>query len=236
MRYDVSDVKMIVLLGHKYSSLTQVSSHARKFTCAEVSNVDGFGIVFTSSVACKRIVIVCRRNILQLTLFFFFKKKFTVHVKSMPAIICLKIVFMTSRKIPSPSRFRVNSFGSFTESWERHSLFAVLVWWDGFLSFLIPTLRTIAFWFWWLRHGLNVSLDKFSWTFEYQYPTVFMSFILFCGAQVCMIIFWNVVVVYAEDFVPSNLDSLWVGQFWDRVNMESYPFFFAFFAGVWATW
>ena len=48
--------------------MTQVLSHARKITCAEVRRVRGIGVVFTLHVACKRIATACKRNTLQVGL------------------------------------------------------------------------------------------------------------------------------------------------------------------------
>ena len=44
--------------------MTQVLSHARKFTCAVVLNVRGFGEVFPPPVARKGIAIACKRHTL----------------------------------------------------------------------------------------------------------------------------------------------------------------------------
>ena len=51
--------------------------------------VRGIGVMFTPPVAYKGIVIVCKRNTLQLG------EKITVHSNSMPAAICLRIVVTT---------------------------------------------------------------------------------------------------------------------------------------------
>ena len=97
--------------------MTQVLSHARKFTCAVVLNVRGFGEVFPPPVARKGIAIACKRHTLH-----FSKKKKTVHPNSMLTTICLIVATMTKTSLimeerdTSPSIFRVNSFCSFTES------------------------------------------------------------------------------------------------------------------------
>ena len=58
---------------HKWCLLTcslKSLSHTRKITCGEVRRVRGIGVVFTTSVDYKGIATACKRNTLQLGLFF----------------------------------------------------------------------------------------------------------------------------------------------------------------------
>ena len=66
--------------------MTQVMSHARKFTRAEMRNVRKCGEVFTHTVDYMGLAIACERNTLQLGIKV--KSSQLIPVRCLPPLIC----------------------------------------------------------------------------------------------------------------------------------------------------